>query len=417
MCVDVLARYKFSEAGVGPWEVNKASVVSVVSCISHTLHLEQVKKWHRYGGDSKALGTQCLECSEATSQGYPDLSWSQLLVKVRVNKAFAKEVSSVVKRWRQTMQASGSSQQTSGRLGRRQYATQDLDAERLEGYMLERIMMFISESEFLAQHQIAMKDVPELKPHIQELMENGKPIRGIAVQDPSHPHRLLHVFSSFQSMLTERIHAAAHQLRESQGEEAMEAFRCTHFKTLHPSLKGNTKLPDIGQIVEMHKKKVMEEQAPSPPSPLRQVWEEGAEERPEQKGLIDLDEQDDTDDQKGAPAFASTLAAGLGAKAANKKRKKDGASPQRDVRRRVAGKQPSSVATRSAVHGHTAVAAASSGPRAEGSEVCPGDSASAVAGLAKPSSVASGGCGSTGQSPKDWRVVTNMNLLAAGDWK
>ena len=86
--------------------------------------------------------------------------------------------------------------------------------------MLEKIMTFISESEFWDLYGLQMKDIPELKQHIVELVENGKPIRGIAVRSLNHPHRQLHVFSTFQSMLCERLHDASSQLRELQGEEA-----------------------------------------------------------------------------------------------------------------------------------------------------------------------------------------------------
>ena len=265
-----------------------------------------MKRWHRHDAKTgKAEGHQCFECTEATGQGYPELSWEQLLIKIKVNKSFGKEVSNVIKRWRHA-HAKGNEQQKSGRPSRLQHATQDLDAERLEGYTLERIMMFIAEAELLAEHSIAMKDVPELKPHIQGLTEeNGKPIRGIAVQDPAHPHRLLRVFSSFQSMLSERIHAGQIARHWQHRAEAQE--------------------------------EVVEERDSRPPSPPRQSWHEEDVEMKEQKG-------EEVGHQQGFVSFVSTLSGRLAAKSAGKPpKKRKTQSPQPELRRRVAGKRAASV--------------------------------------------------------------------------
>ena len=142
-------------------------------------------------------------------------------MKVKVSQSFRKEVTNVVLRWRKLAQESGGSAK---RTTSQKYATQCLDAEHMEGYILERCLLFITESEFLKEHGVAMRDIPQLKSHIQELTENGKPIRGIAVRDPSQPHRRLRIYGAFQSLLTERLHDSAQQLRESQGQEALIAF-------------------------------------------------------------------------------------------------------------------------------------------------------------------------------------------------
>ena len=119
---------------------------------------------------------------------------------------------------------------------------------------------------------MAMKEVPALKPHIVELLEHGKPIRGIAVRSPNDPHRQLHMLSTFQSMLCERLHDASSQLRPLQGEEGLEGFRSTHMKKWHPSLKGGNILGDLQGLVEAHKKKLAEEKVARPPSPPRETW-------------------------------------------------------------------------------------------------------------------------------------------------
>ena len=72
------------------------------------------------------------------------MSWTQIIIKAKVSKSFQKEVGSVAKRWRQNQ--SGEAKPSSRT--KRPFSTQNLDAERMEGYMLEKVLTFISEQEF-----------------------------------------------------------------------------------------------------------------------------------------------------------------------------------------------------------------------------------------------------------------------------
>ena len=290
-------------------------------------------KYDNSGGERVPVGTQCYECSCATQKGWPELSWQQMLMKVKVSKSFAKSVGDVVRRWRKS-----SATATNNHQG---FTPQNLDVEQLEGYVLERILQFVSESEFLDTYGVAMKDVPELKPHVQELLEHGKPVRGIAIRHPEHPHRLLRLYGSFQTCLSENIHDSNQQLRESQGQEALSHFRTVRSKQTHQSLRSDSgTLPDLAAIVQKFKERRQEPQPVRPPSPIRQTWGQGEDAgQPASRqgqGLIDLDSETEQTQASARTAYAGTL---VGLQVERKKKSKG--SPKKTSRQqRVTFKRP-----------------------------------------------------------------------------
>ena len=200
-----------------------------------------------------------------------------------------------------------------------------MDKKDTYGYVLEKCYTFITDQELAKKFNVDVKSLPF---KWLEVMDGETPLRGIMVEDPSKPFRRLRFFSSSASVLTEKVHEAAGQLRAEQATEVAERQRQSLGKRVRvqgDSIPTMSQLEGMmGELKENQRKAQAEKELVA--SLAQHMEEVEAEQREEQEagstGILAsmpsqnlADDDDDDDDAKRAALMDVDIAG------AHKKRK------------------------------------------------------------------------------------------------
>ncbi len=172
-------------------------------------------KWAKYkiraNGGKLPIDNSCEVCWVTAGSGFPLFAWQDLVTKARNNKEFARMFESC----RRLVMGDR----------KKDFNLQEVTTDVVTGMRLESRCLFLTEAEFEREFGISW-DKSGMNLTLTELLdEEGVPIKGISIQDPSRMFRTLVTFSYTESRLRENFLSASSQLRKEQGEETYDWLR------------------------------------------------------------------------------------------------------------------------------------------------------------------------------------------------
>ena len=153
------------------------------------------------------MGNKCELCLTTTKQAWPNISWEGVLLKMRTDDQFAKEVSQAIK------VKSGHATQA--------FPKEDVKVANNIMYMVEKEYNLISEQEFETRFGMKIADAGLVAEEYVD--EYGNSMKGIVMDDGS-AQRKIKIVSVQNLCLEEWLHAHDKQLRPSQGKDVKNWF-------------------------------------------------------------------------------------------------------------------------------------------------------------------------------------------------
>ena len=202
------------------------------------------------------------------------------------------------------------------------FAVQDVSKMEEFGYVLEREYAFITEKELVDKYKLESKQLPF---KWLELREGSEVLRGVVVQSPTQPHRIVRVRSGLSSMMVEKVHDATRQLRAKQAAEVVECQR----EGIQKQLRLADSVPTLAVLDEKVQEAKQALQAAQTEQELRKAlapMEDLAKEEPTPSGvlgapLLAFDEDDEEREQDEDKKRAIFMDPGISSALADKRRR------------------------------------------------------------------------------------------------
>ena len=167
------------------------------------------------------------------------MTFEEIITKAQMNKDFRKQL-------REMVQVSSGQKSAV-------FAKQDVQGVTIQGYVLERALLFMTSDDFAAENGgMRPKEAGIREETLVD--ETGSKVCGIILQDESSKLRKLRVYGGWHVQLDEEVHKGDQQLRADQGSEVFDWYLQEACKKLP---KGIAK-PSSAWTVEELKKHVAE---------------------------------------------------------------------------------------------------------------------------------------------------------------